>query len=86
MDSYNIRWKKSAVKELKKINKNYILKILKAVENLSSEPYPRGVKKLIGSEITYRIRIGDYRVIYDVYKSELIVEIIRVRHRKNVYD
>jgi mRNA interferase RelE/StbE len=52
---------------------------------LSNEPFPHGVKKLVGSEFSYRIRIGDYRVVYEVFESRLIIEIIRVRHRKDVY-
>jgi mRNA interferase RelE/StbE len=52
---------------------------------LSSNPFPDGVKKLSGAEHTYRIRIG-YRVVYTVTKAITIVEVIRVAHRKDVYD
>jgi mRNA interferase RelE/StbE len=56
-----------------------------AVLELSNEPFPHGVKKLIGSEFSYRIRVGDYRVVYEVFEKRLIVEIVRVRHRKDIY-
>ena len=85
MASFNIKWKSSAKKELKKIDRNEILKILIEIEKLSKEPYPINYKKLLGTEHIYRIRIGNYRVIYSVQNGELIIEIIRVRHRKEVY-
>ncbi|NOX88896.1 MAG: type II toxin-antitoxin system RelE/ParE family toxin [Calditrichaeota bacterium] len=86
MDSYRIRWKKSAVKELKKIHKNKIRQLIETVERLSSNPLPTGVKKLSSSEITYRIRVGKYRIIYDIYEEELVIVIVRIRHRKDAYD
>ena len=86
MASYKIEWKRSAVKELRNLPNDAIERILKAVEQLSVNPYPAGVRKLVGSEHTYRIRQGDYRIIYTITASSLIVEIIRVGHRKDVYD
>ena len=85
MASYKIEWKRSAVKELEKLPRQNISRIVSAVGELSSDPFPRGVRKLTGSERTYRIRVGDYRIIYDIFESRLIVEIIRVRHRKDAY-
>ena len=85
MELYKILWKRSAVKELKRLPKKIILKILEIVKKLEKSPYPKDSKKLQGSESTYRIRVGDYRIIYTIYKSELIIEIIRVRHRKKAY-
>jgi len=86
MASYKIEWKRSAVKELRALPKNAVERMLKAVEQLSAEPCPIGVRKLVGSEHTYRIREGDYRIIYTVTASSLVIEIIRVGHRKDVYD
>ena len=85
MASYQIEWKSSAYKELQKLPRPIIEKVVAAVADLSNEPYPQGVKKLVGSERSYRIRIGDYRVVYEVIENKLIVEIVRVRHRKDVY-
>jgi mRNA interferase RelE/StbE len=85
MASYQIEWKNSAYKELQKLPRQMIPKIVTEVGNLSNNPYPQGVKKLVGSEHSYRIRIGDYRVIYEIIENKLIIEIIRVRHRKDVY-
>lgn len=86
MDSYKILWKHSATKELKRLPKKYIIKILEIIKKLEKSPYPENIKKLQGSESTYRIRAGDYRIIYSIFKSELIIEIIRIRHRKRVYN
>jgi len=85
MGSYKIFWKTSARKELKKIDKNKIKSILSAVEQLADDPFPPHHKKLIGTTHYYRIRVGDYRVVYSIEKGEMHIHIIRVRHRKNVY-
>lgn len=85
MGTYQIEWKSSAIRELKRIDRQTIPQIITEVESLSSNPFPQGVKKLHGSESTYRIRIGNYRVIYEVYSNRLIIEIARVRHRKDAY-
>jgi mRNA interferase RelE/StbE len=86
MGSYNIEWKHSAARELRKLPREAISRILQAVEQLATEPYPHGVRKLIGSERTYRIRVGDYRVVYNVVSSTFIIQIVRVGHRREVYD
>ena len=85
MESYKIKWKKSAYKELRNIHKEYIPNIIDSVEKLSLNPFPAGVKKLSSSEKTYRIRVGDYRIIYEIEQQRLIIQIIKVRHRKDVY-
>ena len=86
MASFQIEWKNSALKELEKLPRQIIARVVAAVDDLSANPYPRGVRKLVSSERAYRIRIGDYRVIYHVFEKRLIVEIVRVRHRKDIYD
>jgi mRNA interferase RelE/StbE len=85
MASYKIEWKNSAYKELQKLPRPIITRVVAAVSELSNEPFPHGVKKLVGSEFSYRIRIGDYRVVYEVFENRLVIEIIRIRHRKDVY-
>lgn len=85
MASYNIEWKKSAIKELRNLPKEIIPRIITAVGELSQNPFPEGVKKLSGADHTYRIRMGSYRVVYTATKATAIVEVIRVAHRKDVY-
>ncbi len=85
MASFRIEWKNSTLKELQKLPRQIVTRVVAAVDDLSANPYPHGVRKLVGSEHTYRIRVGDYRVIYDVFENSLIIEIVRVRHRKDIY-
>ena len=85
MALYNIEWKTSAKKELRKINKKQIPKIIEAVENLALNPHPANHKKLLGTQHNFRIRVGNYRVVYFLEDDKLLIEIIRVRHRKDAY-
>ena len=82
---YEIEWKRGAVKELKRLPEHVVSRVYQAVDELARNPYPSGVVKLSGSERTYRIRVGDYRVIYTVEERILLIEIIRVRHRRDAY-
>ena len=85
MGTYRIEWKPSALRELKRLDRQVVPRIVAAVESLSSDPFPQGAKKLYGGEWTFRVRVGDYRVIYEVVSNRLLIEIVRVRHRKDVY-
>ena len=85
MTSYKIEWKQSAKKELKKLDKQVIPRILQAVKNLADNPYSSDSKKLIGSNSIYRIRVGDYRIVYNIQATVLIIEIIKVGHRREIY-
>ncbi len=85
MASFEIKWKVSAKQELKKINKREIPKILNEIEKLSIQPYPPNHRKILGTKHTFRIKIGKYRVIYSIEDKQLIIEIIRIRHRKEAY-
>jgi mRNA interferase RelE/StbE len=83
--AFRIEWKKSTRKDLRKLPSNAADRIVAAVENLAENPFPHGVEKLSGSEHAYRIRLGDYRIVYEVVTESKLVEIQRVRHRKDVY-
>ena len=85
MDSYRVELAKSAAKDLRGIDRMWIPRIVAAVEALASDPRPAGCKKLVASEQTYRVRIGDYRVVYDIHDDKLVVLVVRVRHRRDVY-
>jgi mRNA interferase RelE/StbE len=69
-----------------KLPRQIATRVVAAVDDLSSNPYPQGMRKLVSTEHTFRIRVGDYRVIYNIFESKLIVEIVRVRHRKDAYN
>ena len=85
MESYRIEFTRSAEKDLRKIDRSRIAAILRRIEQLESNPRPEGCKKLAGADRTYRIRVGDYRVVYEVEDDVLLVLVIRVAHRKDVY-
>lgn len=85
MASFQVEWKSSAQKELRKLPPDVIQKIFIEVDLLSEEPFPSGCRKLVGSEQTWRIRVGNYRIIYNVFSSMLVIEIVRVAHRKDAY-
>ena len=76
---------KSTRKDLRKLLSSAVDRIVEAVEHLAQNPFPHGVEKLSGSEHAYRIRLGDYRIVYEVVTELKLVEIQRVRHRKDVY-
>ena len=84
MAKYEISVKKSAVKELEAIPKKELQKIIKKIQSLASDPRPEGSQKLSHRE-QYRLRQGDYRIIYSVQDDDLTVHIIKVGHRKEIY-
>jgi mRNA interferase RelE/StbE len=85
MECYNIEWRPSTKKELKRISKAEVHRIIQAVEGLSDQPRPPGSRKLSGSDSTYRIRIGNHRVIYEIHDDVILIEVVKVGHRKDVY-
>lgn len=85
MASFDVRWRSSTKKDLRRISREDVARIVATVVQLGEEPLPNGSEKLAGSDHTYRIRVGDYRVVYELLRSAGVVEIQRVRHRKDVY-
>ena len=85
MDSYKIEWKSSAEKELKAIDRQHIPGILEAVESFTMNPFPTQSRKLRDVEKSYRIRVGDYRVVYQVDVGKGLITIYHIRHRKDIY-
>ncbi|BAM06757.1 type II toxin-antitoxin system RelE family toxin [Leptospirillum ferrooxidans] len=85
MVSYRILWKRSAEKELRKIPKERIQQLWEVASMLENDPCPQGVKKMIGTESVYRLRVGDYRLVYRVDRDLSTIEIILVGHRRDVY-
>ncbi len=85
MVGYSIVFARSARKELEDLPQFLITRILSRIERLSSNPRPTGVRKLVGSRYLWRLRIGDYRVIYGIYDEQKLVDIIHIRHRSDAY-
>ncbi|MDD4967858.1 MAG: type II toxin-antitoxin system RelE/ParE family toxin [Paludibacter sp.] len=82
---YKVVLTKSAEKELIKVPKVYSKNIIKHLKDLINNPRPIGCKKLSGYDNIYRIRIGMYRIVYRIEDDILYIEVIKIGHRKNVY-
>ncbi len=85
MALYAVEFRRSALKDLRRLEAATQRRVLRAAENLVSDPRPSGCRKMQGSGDAFRIRVGDYRVVYTVADDVLIVAIERVRHRREVY-
>jgi mRNA interferase RelE/StbE len=84
--SYRILIKSSAAKEIEAVDqKKDRQRIVAGIRSLADDPRPPGCEKLAGEDDRYRIRVGRYRVIYSVGDGELLVVVVRVGHRKDVY-
>lgn len=86
MAEYSITFARSARRELEALDSSIILRILSKIESLAVHPRPHGSRKLSGEKRLWRIRIGDYRVIYSVLDKERQIDITAVRHRREAYD
>jgi mRNA interferase RelE/StbE len=84
MEKFEIRFKRSVVKELLKLPRNDNRKVMARINGLSENPRASGCEKLAGHE-SYRVRQGDYRIIYTIDDGRVIVEVIRIGHRRDVY-
>lgn len=84
MVKYKIEIKKSAIKELSGIPKNDLKKIISRIKKLATNPRPEGCEKLSGQEL-YRVRQGRYRILYSIQDDVLVVCVIKIGHRKDVY-
>jgi len=84
MAEYEIFFKKSVWKDLGKVPKSYLKRILSRIEKLGDDPRPIGCEKLTGQEL-YRARQGKYRIVYSIQENELTVWVIKVGQRKDVY-
>lgn len=85
--TYAVEVSSSAAKSLAKIEKKTRMRILGAIELLAVDPRPPGTKMLRGGEHgRWRARVGDYRIVYTVKDDRLLVLVLRVAHRREVYD
>ena len=84
MEKYKITFKKSVSKDLKSVPKSDVKIILLKVDSLAVNPRREGAVKLSGQEL-YRVRQGFYRIIYEIRDSELVIQVIKIGHRSDVY-
>ena len=86
MADYHLTFARSARQELEALDDVLINRIFPKVESLSQTHRPKGCRKIQGGKNLWRLRIGDYRVIYAIYDNERVVDIIAVRHRSKAYE
>ena len=80
---YTIEWKENALQNLEKLENLIARRIIKKVGELSENPFSKDIKRLKGRK-DFRLRIGDYRVIFSIEQNT--IQILKVGHRKNIYD
>lgn len=84
MAKYELDFKKSVARDLRPIPRKDVVRILRRIEALREDPRPAGCEKLSGQE-RYRIRHGVYRILYEIFDTQLVVTVVKVGHRKNIY-
>jgi len=83
--SYTIDFKPLALRQLADLNKHIRERVNLKIQMLAENPRPHGVKKLTGDEQTYRIRVGDYRVLYEIHDQILLILVVEIGHRRSIY-
>jgi mRNA interferase RelE/StbE len=85
MASYEIEISRTAETQLKKLPEEDQRRVVRAVLALAEEPHPRGSRKLSGYDDVFRIRVGRYRVLYSIFERRLVIIILKIGHRKDIY-
>lgn len=85
MRQYVVQYDPKALKELTKLDKPVARRVVKAVDALGADPRPNGSRPLVGYPDLWRIRVGDFRIIYTIKDSELVVLVLRIAHRSTAY-
>lgn len=84
MENFELQFRKSVARDLKKISKKDQVRILERIATLASDPRPPSCKKLSGQE-RYRLRQGDYRILYEIHDEILVVVVVKVGNRRDAY-
>ncbi|MDA0791105.1 MAG: type II toxin-antitoxin system RelE/ParE family toxin [Proteobacteria bacterium] len=85
MANYEIEVSSTAEKQLRKLTQKDQISVLKRIQGLSSEPRPNHSRKLRGQTNVYRIRVGNYRILYSIEDKRLIIIVLKLGHRRDVY-
>ncbi|MDR1513298.1 MAG: type II toxin-antitoxin system RelE/ParE family toxin [Propionibacteriaceae bacterium] len=83
--TYRVDLTAAAARQIKKLPRPARDRVLDAIEDLAEDSRPHGARKLVGEQHAWRVRVGEYRVIYDVLDTELTVTVVRTAHRREVY-
>jgi len=82
---YEVYLERNAERDLRRLSAKVFNRIIPEIRALAENPRPHGCRKIIGSKNDWRIRIGDYRVIYEIDKKTSVVRVMRIKHRRQVY-
>ncbi len=82
---YEIELKREPEKFIRKQSRKIQIQLISALRKLQKDPRPRQAKKLSGLDALYRIRVGDYRIVYTIREKKLLILVLRIAHRKDVY-
>ncbi|WP_406715298.1 type II toxin-antitoxin system RelE family toxin [Trueperella pyogenes] len=82
---YHVEFTSAAARQVKKLSRPTRERVLSAVEALAANPRPQGSRKLVGEQRAWRIRIGEYRIIYEIFDDSLTVTVVRAAHRREVH-
>lgn len=83
--TYRVQVAPAAVRQLRKLDGSALRRVQAAIELLAVEPRPSGAKKLVGGDGEWRVRTGDYRIVYEINDGVLLVLVVAVGHRREVY-
>ncbi|OUC15793.1 MAG: addiction module antitoxin [Alkalinema sp. CACIAM 70d] len=83
--TYQVTVPKAVQKQIDALPLEILDRVAEIIQDLAENPRPNGVTKLKGSDRTYRLRVNDYRIVYDIYDKELVIVLIRCQHRREVY-
>lgn len=83
--AYRIEFTPRADREFRALERSIQVRLRRRIDSLAENPFPQGIKKLAGEEDLYRLRVGDYRIIYQVQRKRLVVLVVGVGHRGDVY-
>ena len=84
-EAYTIEFAPRAAKELRDLERPDQVRVAAKIDSLAQNPRPHGVEKLSGEEDLYRVRVGNYRIIYKIQDARLVVLVVKIGHRRDVY-
>jgi len=83
--AYELLIERHAERDIKKLERSLFMQVTTAIKGLADNPYPKNSKKIKGSQNDWRLRIGDYRVLYEIDNKTKIIKIMRIKHRREAY-
>ncbi len=83
--AYRIEFAPRADRQFRALERSLQVRLGRRIDSLAENPHPQGIKKLAGEEDLYRLRVGDYRIIYQIREKSLVILVVRVGHRSAIY-